>query len=69
MNTETSFEQRVLEKIRELPRETAVEVENFIDFLRQRNADRALTMAAAKLSEPAFQKIWDNPEDPEYDNL
>jgi hypothetical protein len=69
MNTETSFEQRVLEKIRELPPETAVEVENFIDFLRQRNTDFALTMAAAKLSEPAFQKIWDNPEDAEYDNL
>jgi len=69
MNTETSFEQRVLEKIRELPPETAVEVENFIDFLRQRNTNRALTMAAAKLSEPAFQKVWDNSEDAEYDSL
>jgi hypothetical protein len=69
MNAETSFEQRVLEKIRDLPPETAMEVENFIDFLRQRNTDRALTIAAAKLSEPAFQKIWDNLEDAEYDNL
>ncbi len=31
--------------------------------------DENLTFAATKLSESAFSKIWDNPEDAEYDNL
>ena len=32
-------------------------------------ADANLTLAASKLSEAAFAKIWDNPEDAEYDKL
>ncbi len=44
-------------------------VENFIDFLSQQNTDVSLTIAAAKLSEPALHKIWDNPDDAEYDQL
>jgi hypothetical protein len=28
-----------------------------------------LTLAASKISEPAFSKIWDNPEDAAYDQL
>jgi len=28
-----------------------------------------LVKAAGKLSEKSFQKVWDNPEDAEYDNL
>jgi hypothetical protein len=69
MTPSTSTEQRLLEKIRNLPTEKIVEVEDFVDFLMQRGADRALTRAAAQMSEPVLQKIWDNPDDAEYDNL
>ena len=31
--------------------------------------DGGLTEACARLSEPAFQKIWDNPLDADYDKL
>ena len=31
--------------------------------------DEALADGCARLSEPAFQKIWDNPLDAEYDKL
>jgi hypothetical protein len=30
-------------------------------------ADANLTLAASKLSEDAFSKVWDNPEDAVYD--
>jgi hypothetical protein len=30
-------------------------------------ADANLTLAASKLSENAFSKVWDNPEDAAYD--
>ncbi len=46
-----------------------MEVEDFIDFLRQTSDDRQLRLAASKLSEDAFSKVWDNPEDAEYDRL
>ncbi|MEC4818161.1 MAG: toxin-antitoxin system, antitoxin component, Xre family protein [Scytonema sp. PMC 1069.18] len=62
-------EQRLLEKIRQLVPEQIVLVENFIDSLYQQNTEFSLTQAAAKLSEPTFQKIWDNPDDAEYDQL
>ena len=38
-------------------------MEDLVDFLRRRNIDRRLTQAATKLSEKAFQKVWDNPDD------
>lgn len=59
----------LIEKIRILPPEKLVEVEDFVDFLRQREEDRLLTRAAAKLAEAAFQKVWDNPDDADYDKL
>jgi len=69
MESPTFAEQRLLEKIRLLPPEQISQIEDFIDFLYQRLGDRALVQAATKLSEPALQKIWDNPEDAEYDHL
>ena len=63
-------EQRILEKIRKLPFDKIVELENFIDFLYQRsNSSQALVTTSTKLSEASFAKIWDNPEDAAYDNL
>ncbi|MFB2980861.1 DUF2281 domain-containing protein [Microseira sp. BLCC-F43] len=69
MATYNTLEQRILEKIRQLPPEKVIEVEDFIHFLNQRNADLSLTLAATKLAEPAFEKIWDNIDDAVYDNL
>jgi hypothetical protein len=62
-------EKTLIEKIRALPPEKIAEVEDFVDFLRQRNEDRRLVQATAKLSENAFQKIWDNTDDADYDNV
>jgi hypothetical protein len=62
-------EHTLIEKIRGLPPEKVAEVEDFVDFLRQRNEERRLTQAAAKLSEKSFRKVWDNPDDAEYDRL
>ena len=71
MITTIIFEQRLLDKIRKLSSEKVIEVEDFIDFLyqRQTDSDQNLTIAANKVSEASFLKVWDNPEDAEYDNL
>ncbi len=59
----------LLEKLRALPPERIAEVEDFVEFLRLREQDRALTLAATKLSERAFHQVWDNPDDADYDRL
>jgi hypothetical protein len=71
MNTAkiTPQEKGLIEKIRSLAPERVAEVEDFVDFLHHRTEDRALTQAAARLSEDAFKKIWDNREDADYDRL
>ena len=69
MREQNVKENTLIEKIRTLPPEKVAEVEDFVDFLRHRNEDDLLTQAAAKLSENAFQKVWDNPEDDDYDRL
>ena len=62
-------ERTLIEKIRSLRPERVAEVEDFVDFLRQRDEDRRLVQAAAKLSENAFQEVWDNTDDADYDRL
>ena len=62
-------EQAILEKLKGLPPERIAEVEDFVDFLRTRDTERRLTSTATKASEPAFKKIWDNPDDAAYDQL
>ncbi|MBW4605323.1 MAG: toxin-antitoxin system, antitoxin component, Xre family protein [Calothrix sp. FI2-JRJ7] len=72
MQANSAIEQRVIEKLRRLFPEQMLEVEEFIDSLyieNTENADRDITKAFSKLSEAAFQKIWDNPDDAEYDKL
>ncbi len=72
MQADSTTEQRVISKIRGLFPEQMLQVEEFIDSLHKENTentDRNIDFAAAKLSEPAFQKIWDNPDDAEYDKL
>ena len=63
-------EQALLEKIRQLPPDRLAEVEDFVDFLAYRRAEeRSLTHAAGQLATVAFSRIWDNPDDAEYDRL
>ena len=59
----------LIEKLKDLPPERLAEVEDFVDFLRERDGTRKLTLAAAQLSESAFAKAWDNESDAEYDRL
>ena len=58
----------LMRKIRSLPPEKVAEVEDFVEFLNQRE-DRQLTQAAAKIAERAFRRVWDNPADAAYDRL
>jgi len=62
-------DKELFEKIRALPEDRVAEVEDFVDFLRHREDDRRLTQAAAQLSEDSLRKVWDNPDDAEYDRL
>jgi len=61
--------QALFEKIQTLPPDRLVEVEDFVDFIRLREQERALTRDAAGASAPAFAAIWNNPEDDVYDAL
>jgi hypothetical protein len=62
-------EQELLDKIRSLPPEKVAEVEAFVDFLRQREEDRGWGERVMWASEAAFERVWDNPDDAEYDRL
>jgi hypothetical protein len=61
--------QNLFDKIKTLPRERIAEVEDFVDFLRLRDQDRALSHASAAASSRAFAAVWENPEDDVYDAL
>jgi hypothetical protein len=61
--------QSLIEKIQALPADRIAEIEDFIDFIRMREQDRALARSAARMSEPAFAAIWNNPDDDVYDAL
>ena len=62
-------EEELLAKVRTLPPERVAEVEDFVDFLRLRDEEQRLAQAASKLSESAFAKTWDHPDDADYDRL
>jgi hypothetical protein len=70
MNTNL-VEQRLIEKIRKLSSTRVTEIEDFVDFLYQREnqTENSLTLAAIKLSESTFAKVWDTPKDAAYDDL
>ncbi len=59
----------LLEKLRDLPAERLAEVEDFVEFLLQKDEDRELRQAAMRMSEPSFKAIWDNELDAVYDKL
>ena len=56
-------------KLEGLSPEQLAEVEDFVDFISERAQDRLIARAAAGASEPALEKIWNNPEDDAYDAL
>jgi hypothetical protein len=69
MSSHSPLDLPVFEKIRTLPPERLAEVEDFVEFLLQKDEDRLLRQAAMKLSEETFAKVWDNPDDAAYDQL
>jgi ABC-type glycerol-3-phosphate transport system substrate-binding protein len=67
MNANT--EQSLIERLKALSPERRAEVEDFIDFLQNREGDRRLVDAAARASTPVFKAVWDNDQDAAYDRL
>ena len=69
MRSQGSSAKELIQKIQNLPPDKAGEVEDFVDFLLAKKMESRLTRAVSKLSEKTFEKIWDNPNDAEYDKL
>jgi hypothetical protein len=69
MATNLNHIRELIDKLEALSPERIVEVEDFIDFLKQRDTDRQLTRMAEKAAEPSLEKVWDNPDDAVYDAL
>lgn len=69
MATERNHIRNLIDKLEGMPPERLAEIEDFIDFLRQRDQERELTRSAARAAEPSLRKIWDNPDDSVYDSL
>lgn len=64
-----SIVRALTDKLTSLPVERIAEVADFVDFLRDREAEQGLSRAAASASEAAFAKVWSNPDDDIYDSL
>ena len=62
-------DQVLFDKIKQLPQQRLAELEDFVDFLRTREADHRLAAAAAKASEASFSQVWDNDDDAAYDRM
>jgi hypothetical protein len=60
---------QMLEKLEHFSPDRLAEVEDFIDFLQQRDQEKRLRQDYACASEAAFDKVWDNDEDAIYDKL
>jgi len=61
--------QTLIEKIQTLPAERIAEIEDFVDFIRLREQERALVRAGAATSAHAFAAIWNNTDDDVYNAL
>jgi hypothetical protein len=59
--------EELIEKIKSLPPERVAEVEDFVDFIAQRD-ERRLVQASSRLSEDSFRQVWDNEEDSVYNS-
>ncbi|MFW5825586.1 MAG: DUF2281 domain-containing protein [Marinobacter sp.] len=61
--------QEVVRKLEHLPPERLAEVEDFIDFLSQKDREHDTRQDFARGAEASFQRVWDNDDDAEYDKL
>lgn len=61
--------EHVTQKLRTLSTERVAEVEDFIDFLRERDEHSGLVQATLGVSERSLSAIWDNDADAAYDRL
>ena len=52
-----------------MPAERIAEIEDFVDFVRLREQERALARAAAATSAASFAAIWSNSDDDVYDPM
>ena len=68
MSKQATRETALIRKIRSLPPDKRAAIEDFVEFLAQRD-DRELTQAAAKIAARAFRKVWNNRADAAYDRL
>ena len=66
---QAQYIEQVMQKLQALTPNRIHEVEDFIDFLQQRDQDDRLRQDYARASEAAFAKVWDNDEDAVYDKL
>lgn len=68
-----SVPELLIRKIGALPPARVAEVEDFVDFIGQRErgviSAEALRRAARDASAPALATAWSNPEDDVYDDL
>ena len=62
-------DQILFDKIKQLPPQRLAEVEDFVDFLRTRENEQRLSLAAAKASEASFAQVWDDDDDAAYDRM
>lgn len=58
----------LMDKINALSGERLAEVEDFVDFIANREEAQGLTRAAAAGSAAAFAAVWNNPEDDIYND-
>ena len=69
MQVQTQQIEHLANKLQTLSQKRITEVEDFIDFLRQRDENQQLTQLAMKASQSTLNTIWDNTDDAEYDRL
>jgi hypothetical protein len=69
MATRKPHDEQLLAKIRSLPPEKVAEVEDFVEFLHQRERERELRQATSRASESSFREAWENRDDAAYDAL
>jgi len=56
-------------KIAELSDERVAQINDFVDFIREKQADGDLKRDFLLASEPAFARVWDNEEDDIYNDV
>jgi len=61
--------QQLIKKLEHLPPDRLSEVEDFIDFLSQKDREHYMRKEFAQGAEASFQRVWDNEEDSAYDKL